>query len=226
MAPKEYLKAEHRRIYRISGQLELLSEIYKYKYPPASILDYGCGRGYFLDEARRHGYKVAGIEISRSAKYYCQNIGIPVYSTMKEVDSLFDVILLYNSLVKAPDPLKAMKNIKEKLTKNGFVIIKVPYTKSKFWKLFQTGEEQFFKQVYLQHFTLKSMKLLLEKSGYEIIDIRIKKSKNKFNRRLLYFSSSLFKKFFDLKIPLSEKFRRMLFNTFRKEISVVAKIKS
>ncbi len=225
MSAKEYLRTEHRRIYRITGQLEFLSEIYKYKHPPGSILDYGCGRGYFLDEARRHGFTVAGIEISRSAKYYCTNIGIPVYQTLKEIDKKFDVIVLYNSLVKTPNPFESMTAIKDKLNDKGLVFIKVPYTRSKYWKLFQTTDYQFFKQVYLQHFTLSSLKILLEKSGFDILEIKKEKSRKKFNRRMLHISTKLFNKYYNLKIPASEKIKRMLLDTFKKEISVVARMK-
>ncbi|MFH1051510.1 MAG: class I SAM-dependent methyltransferase [bacterium] len=225
MSAKEYLRAEHRRIFRIAGQLEFLSEIYQYKRPPASILDYGCGRGYFLDEARRHGYTVAGIEISLSAIYYCGNVGIPVYKKLNEVKTKFDVIVMYNSLVKTPNPMEAMLPVKEKMNENGLLFIKVPYTRSKYWKLFQTADYQFFKQVYLQHFTIKSMKLLLEKSGFEILEIKKTRSRKKYNRRMLNLATKIFNEYYNLKIPFTEKLKRMFFDTFKKEISVVARLK-
>ena len=225
MGPKEYLKAEHRRIYRIIGQLEFLSEIYEYKNPPASILDFGCGRGYFIDEARRHGYSVTGLEVSRSAIYYCNSIGIPVYKTLKDIPSKFDITVLYNSLVKTPNPLNAMNSIKDKLNDSGLVFIKVPYSSSKYWKLFQVTDYQFFKQFYLQHFKLKSLKILLEKSGYEILHIGKDRSRKKFNRRMQHISTTMFNKYFDLKIPLFEKYKKIFFDSIKKEISVVARKK-
>lgn len=223
IAPKEYLRAEHRRFFRLFAQLELLSEIYQYKPPPAKLLDYGCGRGYLIDEARRHGYITYGVEISRSAKYYCKNIGLKVFNNLSDIDDNFDIVLMYNTLLKTPDPLSALKQIKNKMNNNSYLIIKVPYSKTKSWKLFQTSDFQFFNQQYLQHFSQKSLKLLLEKSGFEVVNIKLKKSKKKFHRRMLYFSTYIFKTFFNLDIPFTEKIKRMLIITFRKEISAVAK---
>lgn len=223
MAPKEYLRAEHRRLFRLFAQLELLSEIYQYKPPPAIILDYGCGRGYFIDEARRHGYKTYGVEISRSAIYYCKNIGLNVVNNLEDINDTFDIVLMHNSLLKSPDPILTIKSIRNKMNDNGYLIIKVPYSKTKSWKLFQTSDLQFFNQQYLQHFSTKSLKLLLEKSGFELNKIEIKKSKKKYHRRMLYLSTQIFKTFFKLDIPIIERIKRMLIITFRQEISAIAK---
>jgi SAM-dependent methyltransferase len=225
MAPREYLRAEHRRSFRLFAQLELLSEIYQYKHPPAKILDYGCGRGYFIDEARRHGYITYGVEISRSAIYYCKNIGLNVVNNIEDINDTFDIILMYNSLLKSPDPILTLKSIRNKMSDDSYLIIKVPYSKTKSWKLFQTSDFQFFNQQYLQHFSPKSLKLLLEISGFQTIKIDLKKSKKKYHRRMLYLSTQIFRTFFNLDMPLIERIKRMLVITFRKEISAIAKKK-
>jgi hypothetical protein len=53
---------ERRRMFRLPEQVKLLADLRRLKPPPASLLDIGCDKGFFLDEARRHGYTVAGVE--------------------------------------------------------------------------------------------------------------------------------------------------------------------
>ncbi|MFC2130183.1 class I SAM-dependent methyltransferase [Bacteroidota bacterium] len=225
MAPREYLNAEHRRIFRIAGQLEFLSEISKYKRKPSKILDIGCGHGFFLDEARRHGYTVKGLELSQSARYFCNNIGIPVLTTLEEVNEKFDIAVLHNTLVKTPNPLNIMNIINNILNEKGYIFIKVPFKRSKYWKILESPEDRFFKQIYLQYYTKKSLKKLIELTGFELLKIECRKSRKGHERKLYRIICSVFKKYFSLEFTFFEKFKRSFFDSLKKEIFVVARKK-
>ena len=223
IGPKEYLKTEHRRIFRITGQLELLNEISKYRHSPAKILDCGCGRGFFLDEARRHGYTVTGIEVSRASIYYCNNIGIPVFNSIDSLNSKFDIAVMHNALVKTPNPLDTMKKLHDKLNELAFVFIRVPYTKAKYWKILTRTDDEFFKQIYLQHYTEESLEKLLKLSGFEILKIEHKKPRNKYDRVMFNMTSSIFRKYFGFQITLLDKLKQIYLDSLKKEIFVVAR---
>ena len=53
----------------------LLDEFEKYR-KTSNLLDVGCGRGWFLEEAKKRGWKVFGTEYSDKAIEICSNKGI------------------------------------------------------------------------------------------------------------------------------------------------------
>lgn len=53
----------------------LLDEFEKYR-KTNKILDVGCGRGYFLKEAKKRGWEIYGTEYSDKAIELCTNAGI------------------------------------------------------------------------------------------------------------------------------------------------------
>ncbi len=64
---QDYVATEKRRFFRFPEQIKLISQLVQLKPPPASVLDIGCDKGYFLDEMRRYGYRVTGVEPSKMA---------------------------------------------------------------------------------------------------------------------------------------------------------------
>src|SRR3954452_8073120 len=83
--------------------------------PRGRLLDVGCGHGLLLDEARRAGWEVLGLELSRRAASHArERLGLRVRErTLAELAAepeppAFDAIVLADVLEHLDDPLDAL----------------------------------------------------------------------------------------------------------------------
>lgn len=106
----------------------------KYIQPRTSILDIGCGYGYFIKLMKDQGFRVAGIDrsvertIIGSKKFkikiindYLENISENVFQ-----DSSFDLITVFHVLEHIFNPDALLLSIYSKLKKGGKIIIEIP----------------------------------------------------------------------------------------------------
>ena len=220
--PNENIKNEFRRIYRLPKQLFLLKKIKKYMRAPASILDVGCGRGYFLDEARRHGYEIDGIEYSSSALYYCSKIGINIHKNINTLEKNYDIILIHNTLSKTPNPIETISRYYNLLNPNGIIILTVPFRSKNVQQLFDIPKERFFTQEYLQQFSNRSLEILLNQTKLKILEKRFQKAFSPFETKSFKLSAKIFKEYFALDISTKDKINWRIKDITRKEIFVIA----
>jgi SAM-dependent methyltransferase len=96
-----------------------------------SILDVGCGYGYFLELARSEGWEASGVEIVNAVdrdapqKAIDQNI---FYGTLKEAEypnNHFDAVTLWDVLVFVHNPFEEAKECYRVLKKGGIIGIRV-----------------------------------------------------------------------------------------------------
>jgi 2-polyprenyl-3-methyl-5-hydroxy-6-metoxy-1,4-benzoquinol methylase len=92
-----------------------------------NILDIGCGSGSFLFSAKEHSNNCIGVEINNSSREYVRSNGIQVYPSLDEIDEKFDTIFLNHVLEHVENPSNLINRLKDKLSKNGKVIIEVPH---------------------------------------------------------------------------------------------------
>ena len=95
------------------------------------LLDVGCGHGLLLDEARRRGYEVEGLELSRAAARYARGtLGLPVQELALEDASLdderFDVVVLTDVLEHFDDPAGALDRSTRLLATGGALVVATP----------------------------------------------------------------------------------------------------
>jgi SAM-dependent methyltransferase len=132
-----------------------------------SILDVGCGDGTFLEVARHKGWKVAGTEINvalpTSAKLH-------VWSSLGEINALFDCITCWHVLEHLRDPLASVRQMHSLLDRGGTLIIAVPNAGGLQARAF--GRFWFHLDVprHLFHFDMPSLRLLLDDAGFHVVD--------------------------------------------------------
>jgi SAM-dependent methyltransferase len=95
------------------------------------LLEVGCGTGIFLNEMRRRGWDVAGIEPSSYASGYArQRFGVKVFDgpleRYDEEAGCFDVVALWNVLEHLPHPAKGIVQLQRLLKPGGLLVISVP----------------------------------------------------------------------------------------------------
>jgi len=161
------------RIYLLARSYTLRSKynlIKKYK-ALGSVLDYGCGTGSFLHYMQQHNWQIAGVEPSEAAnKKAKQIINKEIYPELHHVKDKFDIITLWHVLEHVHDLNEKLLEIKEHLDNDGILIVAVPNIKSldaKKYGAFWAGLDV---PRHLWHFSNSTMKTLLEKGGFKLID--------------------------------------------------------
>jgi len=103
------------------------------RVPAGRLLEVGCGHGLLLDEARRRGYDVVGLELSRdSAAYARDELGLPIHVltleqlAIQEEDCTFDVILLVDVIEHLDDPMRVLDLCVSLLAPDGALCVVTP----------------------------------------------------------------------------------------------------
>jgi len=95
------------------------------------LLQVGCGYGLLLDEARRRGYDVEGVEPSAAAADYARgHLGLAVREMAIEEAELdadtYDAILLVDVLEHLDDPLATLDRLLGVLAPSGALVVVTP----------------------------------------------------------------------------------------------------
>jgi 2-polyprenyl-3-methyl-5-hydroxy-6-metoxy-1,4-benzoquinol methylase len=129
MADDAYLSEEAGRRETARRLLDLIGR----HVPAGALLDVGCGHGLLLDEARRRGYDVTGIELSRGAAEYAREVlGLDVREQPVErfieaqPPAWFRVIVLVDVLEHLEDPLGALDACERLLAPGGALCVVTP----------------------------------------------------------------------------------------------------
>lgn len=96
-----------------------------------TLLDVGCSTGLFLDEARRAGFVVSGVEISpKSGGVARDRLGLDVHigdwRTAGYADAQFDVITLLDLIEHLPDPIGELVALRRLLKPGGILLQSTP----------------------------------------------------------------------------------------------------
>lgn len=101
-------------------------------YSHNKVLDFGCGKGQFLAEAKKSGWNGIGIETAKDrAKFALDKYHVEViqefYSEGKITGGEFDLICLNHVLEHLPEPISLVNElIESNLAKGGLLYIEVP----------------------------------------------------------------------------------------------------
>lgn len=99
----------------------------------ASILEIGCGNGYFLERLAKLGYtNLFGVDVVEGAVNECQG-RLPKVTIEKNDghnlafrDNVFDAIVMSHVLEHSPFPYIMLKEAKRVLKESGLIFIEVP----------------------------------------------------------------------------------------------------
>jgi 2-polyprenyl-3-methyl-5-hydroxy-6-metoxy-1,4-benzoquinol methylase len=157
--------------YRASFRL-LLKELAPLQSQGRELLEVGCGAGTFLDEARRAGWNVHGIELSKwMSKQAERALGAGVvqqggYETPTTIPE-FDVIVAIHVVEHVPDPADFLATLRGRLKKNGVLCLVTPNIDSRIAKIM--GEKWWYIQIpHIYYFTPASLRRLLEKKNFQV----------------------------------------------------------
>ncbi len=143
-----------------------------------SILDIGCGYGFFVEELSRRGYPVKGIEISRERKELAKqvthsqilDINLAVNSSKITLEKQ-DIITLFHVLEHMADPVSFCKNVKEFLKPNSCFIVEVPNVEELLLETCPAYNSFYWNRPHLNYFSHKSLRMVLERVGFTKINL-------------------------------------------------------
>lgn len=127
MVDHDYVgEAEGRRL----QARRILQKIAKYKRQ-GRLLDVGCGPGLFLDEAKKKGWDVQGLDLSGwAAEYAKDHFGVQVTTgTLLDAhfpDRSFDVIVMNDVIEHVENPKAVLSEIRRILKNDGVLYLSTP----------------------------------------------------------------------------------------------------
>jgi len=128
MDDSDYLAEERGRRLTANWLLDLVER----RRTPARMLEIGCGHGLLLDEARRRGWEVRGLELSeRSARHGRERYGLdireePFEALGNEENGCWDAVLMIDVLEHLDHPREAIERATKLLAPGGVLCVVTP----------------------------------------------------------------------------------------------------
>lgn len=161
-------------IIRLNSQVRIkkLKEITRRR----NLLEVGCAAGFFLDEARKAGFQVSGVEISNfMAQYARKKLRLEVKNSPLSADAFtkkkFDVIALWDTIEHLNDPVKVLKEAYKLLRSNGILVLSTGNAGSFFAKISGRHWHLYTPPQHLSFFDKSTIATLLFKSNFETFRI-------------------------------------------------------
>ncbi len=188
-AKQFYSKEKPQYFKRTKEDLEWWNETYKNYYrifenyitkDNKRLLEIGSGPGYFLKYGRDLGWDVLGIEPSVQACEYARKLDVNVIKKPFKKGGIdkygkFDVVFMFNVLEHVPDPLIMIDDAKSLLNGDGLICIVSPNDYNPFQKILRKnlGYQPWWlvPKHHINYFDFKSITKLLEKTGFEIVEL-------------------------------------------------------
>jgi SAM-dependent methyltransferase len=166
-------------------------KIIKRLQPQGTLLDIGCGHGYFLKSISNSGYFAQGIDISKRAVEYANNslkisAKVSTIQELMESKQQFNIITLWHVLEHFTDPYCILRTIRNMLLEDGICILEVPNLHSLKFVLAKNkwsgGNHPLYHRIF---FTAATLQRAIKETGFSRIS-RIHLSYNLPGRNILY----------------------------------------
>ncbi|MCB9849906.1 MAG: class I SAM-dependent methyltransferase [Phycisphaerales bacterium] len=144
-----------------------------------SLLDVGCGPGFFLEQAKQGGLRTQGLEVSPFAAHYGrEQLGLAIDCGAVDPQQLarftepFDLVTMWDVIEHLPEPQTAIAQLAGKLSPGGVLALSTGDVASlaarlcgRRWHLYNLPEHLWF-------FNERSLRLLLERAGLVVERVR------------------------------------------------------
>lgn len=156
----------------------VLGHLLRYRRPPGSLLDVGCGDGEFLTLCRQVGWDCSGIELSQQAAARAARKGFtmlpPQVLERGERGGQFNVVTMINVLETVADPLAMLRQAASVLTPGGFVMVRA--TNGTFHLPMRAPARlvgsQYDQAFHWYLYSTKALRGLMQAAGLSVIGVR------------------------------------------------------
>jgi SAM-dependent methyltransferase len=148
---------------------ERLNILKKYK-TTGTLLDIGCGIGWFLEVALGT-FDVIGIELSDSLRNYLkEKKGIISHKTIDDVDdNSVDIITGFDLIEHVPNPTILLDAIYKKLKPHGICLLFTPNVNSVGFNILKEKNSLLCPPGHLYYFSKSTIEKYARKSGFDVI---------------------------------------------------------
>lgn len=139
------------------------------------VLEIGCGCGFFLDESRKSGFEIQGVEPSKKAADYAnqilklQSVTNMGYEKNLYPEKSFDLIAIIHVIDHVFNPIELVQNAYYHLKQGGYLLV-CTHDISSLMAKFTKDKFIAYSIQHLSYYTPELLGKLLEKSGFEIVD--------------------------------------------------------
>ncbi len=160
------------RMFTLKWKYNLIRKYSVLSETPASILDFGCGTGAFLQECEKHKMRATGVEPSAIARTQAiQNTSAQIVPDIQDVQDKFDVITLWHVLEHVGKLNDTVHKLKNQLKESGTMFIAVPNLQSLDARKYQAYWAGYDVPRHLWHFSKKTMELLLRRHDLKLTTV-------------------------------------------------------
>jgi 2-polyprenyl-3-methyl-5-hydroxy-6-metoxy-1,4-benzoquinol methylase len=152
----------------------LLDEFENYRRT-GRLLDVGCGRGWFLTEAKKRGWEVYGTEYSETAVKICEASGIAMRAGKLDPAAFagitFDVITSFEVIEHINNPNEELQNIHTLLRTGGLFYCTTPNFNSLLRYYLRAGYNVIEYPEHLSYYTKKTLNYVAKKNGFRVLKV-------------------------------------------------------
>ncbi len=170
-----------------------LARIGRFRPPPGNLLEIGTATGSFLDEARRAGFDVRGIDVSTTfaemaRKKYDLNITVDFIEDIELLREHYDIICNFGGVSCWRDPMRALKNIRLSMKPHGILALNHPNADGLLARLYGDRYPE-FNHASLTIFSNHTMRRCLEAAGFRVVFSETERQYASFGRIVTYLKS-------------------------------------
>ena len=145
--------------------------MYKELINNSKILDFGCGKGGFIQLTQEVSKRSVGVELNKVNREYINDIGIQCVNHLSELNNeKFDLITLNHVFEHLNDPVNILIELKKYLKSDGIIIIEVPHARDLLLETFnlESFKDFIFWSEHLILHTRESLKSFGRSSGLQV----------------------------------------------------------
>jgi len=145
------------------------------------LLEIGCSYGYFLEAARRAGWRAEGVEISGYASDIARAKGFEIHQEELQALELdrdsYDVVAMWDVIEHLTNPAEVVARSRDLLRASGAIVARTPNAHALETRggLLNTAYRQLVYPAntpeHVYHFTPESLSSLLKEKGFERVEI-------------------------------------------------------
>jgi len=203
---KNYLEEE---LYRRQLFSEKIKLIRKHIPGEGSVLDIGCGMGFFLMEMQNKGYHVDGLEISEyAAQIASEKVNTSIITgdltNTSFKSTQFNIVTFWDVLEHIYDPVESLKRVSRIIKNDGVLVVETLNISSLTVKILKEKWPLYYPPYHIYYYNQSSMIRLLHRAGFQIVKT--------FPVQTYIKSSSGYRAFRYFRYPFIRKLAGMLFD--------------
>lgn len=146
--------------------------------PDAAVLDVGCGPNHLLYNLwQARGCQGQGLDFKPEIVAYVEKrLGMPIVCGTLQTAGLqtgsFDIVTMMEYLEHEPDPLAVLREARRVTRDGGFLALELPHISGLPARLFRSLWWNLDIPRHLVFFTPETLRLALEKSGFELLRVK------------------------------------------------------